>query len=102
MRSTVVLTWRRTPIPAKIAFAGGNTCSRAFQRVALKRAQSVVTYHPNTIAEGRRECVQNINCGIQPLCPFVVGALSLIKGLYLGPKYGEYGTGRVAGLQLGG
>ena len=36
-REKLGLTWRRTPIPAKIAFAGGNTCDGARQRVALKQ-----------------------------------------------------------------
>ena len=37
--SKKMLTLSRTPIPAKIAFAGGNICSRARQRIDLERAQ---------------------------------------------------------------
>ena len=31
-----MLTWRRTPIPAKIAFEGGNICSYTHQRINLE------------------------------------------------------------------
>ena len=59
-------------------------------------------YHTNTVAEGGREREQDIDSRIQPLRQLFVGALRLIKGLYLGLKNGENGTGRVAGLELGG
>ena len=58
-------------------------------------------YHTNAVAEGGGECEQHINGGIQPLCPFIVGTLRLIKCLYLGSKDGENGTGSVARLELG-
>jgi hypothetical protein len=59
-------------------------------------------YHTNTVAEGRRKREQDIDSGIQPFGQLFVGTLRLIKGLYLGSKNGENGTGRVAGLELGG
>jgi hypothetical protein len=84
-----------------IAFAGGNTCCHTRQR-DLEKHKRLAIYHTGTVAEGRRECEQDINSGIQPLCPFFVGTLRLIKGLYLGSKNGENGTGRVARPELGG
>ena len=59
-----------------------------------------VSYHSNTVAESRRECVQDVYSRIQPLCPPSVG--TSIKRLYLGSKHGDYGTGRTARLELGG
>ena len=59
-------------------------------------------YQPNTVTEGRRECVQNIHRGVDPLHPLFVDALRLIKLVDLGSKHGENGTGRAAGLQAGG
>src|SRR6266702_1983883 len=35
--SRKTLTWRRTPIPAKITFEGGNICSDTHQRVDFER-----------------------------------------------------------------
>ena len=35
-RSRKILTWRRTPNPVNIAFAGGNACGRTGQRVDLE------------------------------------------------------------------
>ena len=84
-----------------IAFAGGNACGHTHQRVYLER-HNVAIYHTNTVAESRRECEQDIHSRIQPLCPLFVDTLRLIKGLYLGAKNGENGSGRVARLQLGG
>ena len=54
-------------------------------------------YQPNTVTEGRRECVQDIDSGIHPLDPLFVDTLRLLDK---GSKHGENGTGRVAGLQL--
>ena len=63
-------------------------------------AKPLATYRSNAVAEGRRECEQDIHSGIQPLCPLFASTLRLIEGLYLGSKNGENGSGRVAGLQL--
>ena len=59
-------------------------------------------YHTCPVSEGRGECKQDINGGIQPFCPFFIGTLGLIKGLYLGSKNSENGARRVAQLELGG
>jgi hypothetical protein len=52
--------------------------------------------------ENRRERGYDSHSGIEPLRPLFVGTLSLVVGLDLGSKYGENGTGRIAGLKLGG
>jgi hypothetical protein len=58
-------------------------------------------YRPRNI-EYRRESGYDIDSGIEPLCPLFVGTLSLVVSLNLGSKHGKNGTGRFAGLELGG
>jgi hypothetical protein len=41
--SRKMLTWRRTPIPAKIVFAGENICGRACQRVDVEWPKLAIT-----------------------------------------------------------
>ena len=70
----------------------------------FRTAEYLAIYHTDAVAEGCRECKQDIDSGTKPPCPFfrVVSTLRLIKVLYLSPKNGDDGTGRVTGLQLRG
>ena len=95
--STKGLAWRRTPIPAKIALEGGNTCTESCQG-GSRMAQTVAIYQPNYAAESRRECVQDVDSWNQPCCEFLMCILRLIDYLNLGSKYVENGARSIAGF----
>ena len=47
--SRKMLTWRRTPIPVNIAFAGGNTYGHTGQRVDVERLEILVFTTPTPL-----------------------------------------------------
>jgi hypothetical protein len=57
---------RKTPIPAKIIFAGENTWDLNVRGHILDR-EHLGIYQANTFAESCRKCTQNSNSGIEPL-----------------------------------
>ena len=100
--SKTMLTWRRTPMPVNIAFAGGNACGHTHQRVALGRHNVSRFTTPTPLPTVAENANRTLTVGSSHLCPLFIGTLRSIKGLYLGSKNGKNSTGRIAGLQLGG
>ena len=77
-----IRTRRRIPTPAKIAFAGENTCKISI-RMVISDTLISRAYQVNTFTEGLRESIKDLYSWIQPFRqPFIV-ALRLIELLYL-------------------
>ena len=94
-------TERRAPTPAKITFAGENTCKISMTYTS-QRSSHLETYQTNTLAQCLRERIQDIHGWIEPIRqPFIAASRSVeVPDLPL--KDGENGDRRVAGLKLGG
>jgi hypothetical protein len=87
------LTKRRTPMPANITFAGENICSIGIR--ARLPTILVDIYQTDAFTERSRECVQNVNCWVQPLFQSLIGIR-----VDLASKQVQYGGGRVTRFEL--
>lgn len=94
-------TERRTPIPAKITFAGGNSCHIDI-RVESRRSALFGAYQANSCSKRCRECMKDVHGWIKPFCPSLIAIPRLIQPLNLLLQHSANGTGIVAGLELGG
>ena len=59
------------------------------------------TYQANGFSKGLRECIENVDGRVKPLCQPIIGGSRSIEFLYLLLKHVENGAGRLAGLELG-
>jgi len=91
----------RTPIPAKITFAGGKTWKISMRHTVQSNSHPM-TYQTNAFPECLRERIQDIHGWIEPVCQPLVAAPRTIEVLDLLLKHGENGGWRIAGLELGG
>lgn len=80
-------------MPANITFAGENICSISIR--ARLPTILVDIYQTDAFTERRRECVQNVDCWVQPLFQSLVGIR-----IDLASKQVQYGGGRVARFEL--
>jgi hypothetical protein len=94
-------TERRTPIPAKIAFAGGN----AWEKKRLEQTFFTTKYHDihksNALANGPGKCIQYIYSGDDPFREPIISILGLIESRDLVSQDGEDSVGGIAGLKAG-
>ena len=58
------------------------------------------TCQANTTSNDSRKRVEDIDCGIQPLCQFVIGGTRLVEPGNLFVKYTEDGVWRMTGLKF--
>ena len=70
-------TKRRTPTPAKMAFAGENACESDILERRSFTAKYPDTDKAYTLAKHAREYKQDIHCRNEPLCKPPVGILSM-------------------------
>ena len=93
-----IRTKRRTPTPAKITFAGENAC-QINMRKQTQTSSCLGTYQAHALSKSRREGIEDVHGGIEPLCPLVIAApdrpLELLDLLL---EDGKNGAGGVAGL----
>lgn len=92
-------TKRRTPTPAKIAFAGENVCG-----VDILEERSLARSHLNThkassLAKHVRGDTEDIHCRNKPLCKSDIGILGLRELGELLSKDGEDRIGRSAAFK---
>ena len=96
-----MLTERRTLIPVKITAAGWDT----YLKVKISdpndfNPELLWTYQTNTASNDSRKCAEDIDCGIQPLCQFVISGTRLVESGNLFVKYTEDGVWRMTGLEF--
>jgi hypothetical protein len=95
-------TKRRTPTPAKIAFAGENVCgTEDILEEKSSTGMHLNKYKPDSLAKYGRGDAEDIHCRIKPLCESDIGILGLRELSKLLSKNGEDRIGRSAGFKLG-
>src|SRR6266702_214276 len=65
-RNTDERTARRTPIPAKTAFAKGSSCTPMLQCTSSHYELLPGTYHANTLGKSHRNCVKDVHRWTDP------------------------------------
>ncbi len=93
------LTKRRTPAPAKITFAGENTCDKYHK---YYMSLFIEIYQADALSKRRRKGVEDVDGRIEPLGQPLIDTSRLFKLLHLVLKDGENGGRRVAAVQSGG
>jgi hypothetical protein len=92
-------TERRTLIPAKIIFAGGNAWTWVLEQKVPERIHPNI-HQPNSLAKHVRKRMQDINGRDDPFCESIVDILRLIERGDLFSKSIEDSLGGTAGLKL--
>lgn len=90
-------------MPAKITFAGDNTCEHvtsAWTSPKTKKHRDI--HNADALGEGGRKCVEDADGRGEPRLKLVIATLGLgtERGDLLSQD-GKYGIGRVAGLKPG-
>jgi hypothetical protein len=94
-------TERRTPIPAKIAFAGGNAWEKKRSEKTFFTTKYIDIHKSNALANGPRKRIQYIYSRNDPFRESIVSILGLIKSRDLFSQDGEDSVGGIAGLKAG-
>jgi hypothetical protein len=94
-------TKRRTPMPAKIAFAGENVYGIDILEEISSTGRHINTYKADSLAKHVSGETEDIHCRNKPLCKPDIGILGLRELSKLLSKDGEDRIGRSAGFKLG-
>ncbi|KAH8988116.1 hypothetical protein EDB86DRAFT_2947417 [Lactarius hatsudake] len=87
--ATSLAAKRRTPMPAKITFAGENT----YISESVYNSSSVETYQTDALRDGGRKCVQDVHSWDQPPCQPLIATASSVEFTNLVLKHGKDGAG---------
>jgi len=94
-------TKRRTPTPAKIAFAGENVYGIDILEEISSTGRHLNTYKAGSLAKHGRGATKDIHCRNKPLCESGIGVLGLRELGKLLSKDGEDRLARSAGFKAG-
>jgi hypothetical protein len=88
-------TKRRTPIPAKIAFAAGNAYKKTLEQEFFTRKRLDI-HQSNTLAKRGGKRIHDVHSRGDPFCESVVTILGLTERGDLISKDGKDSLGRIA------